>query len=113
MNIKKSIYDVLDNHIIQKIRYEYLENPKLNYNNLVKYLKSVFRGSCSSNCRSQYFYVYKGKIYYIHVLINFTNMYQSCFNCDICVSDYTHIYCYKCAPIDSIEYVHFHSRCKN
>ena len=51
MNIKKSIYDVLDNHIIQKIRYEYLENPRLNYTKLVEYLKSVLRGSCSSNCR--------------------------------------------------------------
>ena len=57
VEIKRSVYNSLDKYIFHKIRYEYLENPKQNYDNLVKYLKSVFRNKCSSSCVYGHFFV--------------------------------------------------------
>ena len=100
---------MLDHHLIAKIRYEYVENPKLNYDNLVKYLKKVFKATCSSECRFRHMSVYNGKIYYITPLSRQTH--SSCVKCNYCVSDYSHLYCLHCAPIDSFEYLYHHSRC--
>ena len=109
MDIKKSIYDSLDKFIVDKILYEYVQSPKQNYDNLVKYLKSVFSGSCSSNCRLRHFSVYGGRICYHMQLVRQTQ--ASCVNCNYCVSDYSHDYCIYCCRFGSAEYLYHHSRC--
>ena len=100
---------MLDHHLIAKIRYEYLENPKLNYDNLVRYLKKVFKVTCSSRCRFRNMNVYNGEIYYINPLLRQTH--ASCIKCNFCVSDYSHSYCHNCAPDGSLEYLYHHSKC--
>lgn len=104
-----TLYEVLDKFIVDKILYEYVENPKENYDNLVKYLKSVFRGSCSSNCRHRHFGVFQGNIYYQTQLVRQTH--ASCISCAFSVSDYSHDYCLYCCQPGSIEYAYHHSRC--
>lgn len=104
-----TLYNVLDKFIVDKILYEYVENPKQNYDNLVKYLKSVFRESCSSNCLHRHFSVFQGNIFYKIQLVRHTN--SSCVNCGYSVSNYSHYYCVYCCKSGSIEYAYHHSRC--
>jgi len=100
-----------DNYIIGKIRYEYLEDPKLNYDNLVRYLKQVFKGSCSSSCRFRHMFVYHGRVYYTIPIIRQTHALCQNQNCYNPISCYSHAYCVHCAPENSIEYLYHHSRC--
>jgi len=90
-------------------------NPKLNYDNLVRYLKSAFMpsvtsGMCSDSCRIRPMLVYKGVIVYAIRLLGRTNI--LCVNCSHYISDYSHSYCVHCAPENSIEYLYHHSKCK-
>ena len=109
--IKSSVYNMFDKYIIHKIRYEYLENPKHNYDKIIKYLKSVFRNKCSSSCVYRHFFVYKGSVYHNFVLSRKTPI--ICSNCATKVSEYSHDYCFNCAPEDTLEHVYYHYRCKN
>lgn len=110
--IKRSVYNSLDKYIFHKIRYEYLENPKQNYDNLVKYLKSVFRNKCSSSCVYGHFFVHRGYIKHKYVLNRRTPV--VCSNCSSQnVSEYSHDYCFNCAPEDTLEHVYYHYICKN
>jgi hypothetical protein len=99
---------LFDQYIINKI-YQYVENPKKKYDNVVAYLKKRFKGSCSSNCRFRHFSVFDGEIYYNIILVRQTHI--RCKNCESAVSDYSHMYCYLCAPENSLEYIYHHSRC--
>lgn len=101
--------DTLDLHLVHKIRYEFVQNPKETYDNLVRYLKKHFPKTCSSNCKFRHFYVYEGRIVKQMMLIRQTHV--SCRNCLNSISDYGHIYCNNCAPIDSEEFIYHHSRC--
>lgn len=102
--------NTLDLHLVHKIRYEFLENPKHTYDNVVKYLKKHFPKTCSSlDCRFRHFYVYEGHI--VRPLMLFRQTHVSCKNCMNSISDYSHIYCFSCAPIDSEEFIYHHSRC--
>lgn len=91
-------------------------NPKLNYDNLIKYLNNAFMpditsGMCSSNCRIRPMIVFRGTIQYcIRLLGQRTEV--LCVNCEHFISDYSHSYCVHCAPKDSIEYLFHHSKCK-
>ena len=91
-----------------------IENPKMNYDNLVRYLKSAFMpsvtsGMCSDACRIRPMLVYKGGIVYAIRLLGRTN--KLCVNCSHYISDYSHSYCVHCAPENSIEYLYHHSKC--
>ena len=92
------------------------ENPKLNYDNLVRYLKNAFMppitsGMCSDTCRIRHMLVYQGTIQYSIRLLGRTH--ALCVNCDCnhYISDYSHSYCVHCAPENSIEYLYHHSKC--
>jgi hypothetical protein len=103
-----------DNYIIGKIRYEYLEDPKLNYDNLVRYLEKVFTssvtsGMCSDSCRIRHMFFCEGVIFFSVRLLRRTNI--LCVNCSHYISDYSHSYCVHCAPENSIEYLYYHSKC--
>jgi hypothetical protein len=98
-----------DNYIIGKIRYEYIEDPKLNYDNLVRYLEKVFKGSCSSSCQFRHMFVYHGKLYYTIPIVRQTD--EKCAFCNHSISCYSHLFCVHCAPENSIEYLYHHSRC--
>ena len=90
------------------------ENPKRNYDNLVRYLKnsfieSVTSGMCSDSCHIRHMLVYQGTIQYCIRLLGKTS--TLCVNCSHYVSDYSHSYCVHCAPKNSIEYLYHHSKC--
>jgi hypothetical protein len=105
------IMNTLDKYIIEKIRYEYLENPKQNYNDVVKYLKKEFKISCSSDCRFRHFRVYNGQIYYYPVFVHHVN--AKCLKCnERSVSEFSHLCCERCSEIDSLEYIYHHNRCQ-
>lgn len=99
----------LDLHLVHKIKYEYLQNPKKTYDNVVNYLKRYCPKTCSSNCLFRHFSVYEGRIVQPLMLIRQTHV--SCKNCMISISDYSHEYCYRCAPIDSVEFKYHHLKC--
>jgi hypothetical protein len=105
--------NTLDKYIVEKIRYEYLENPKQNYDNVVKYLKKEFKISCSSDCRFRHFTVQDGQIYYYPVFVHHVNV--KCLKCNQrSVSEFSHSYCERCSCFscsDSLEYLYHHQRC--
>ena len=43
------------------------------------------------------------------ILVRSTN--AQCMNCDNNLSEYSHRYCFKCAPKGSEEFAYFHERC--
>lgn len=101
--------NLLDIHIVHKIRYEYLQNPKKDYDSIIAYMNSVFRKTCSSKCRFRHFSVMDGQIIYRLMLVRQTH--APCCICGNSVSEYQHDYCYKCAPITSVEFMYHHTRC--
>lgn len=110
MNVVFDKYNI-DEHIANKILYEYVQNPKYNYNNIIKYLKSVFKRSCSSNCRFRHFSVCKGEICYAPVPQRHVN--SKCLNCNQrYVSKPMLFYCERCSYNCEIEYNYYHERCK-
>lgn len=91
-----------------------MNNSKVNYDNLVRYLKNAFipsftSGMCSDTCRIRHMFVYEGVIVHEIRLLKLTN--TLCVNCSNYISDYSHSYCVHCAPENSIEYLYHHSKC--
>lgn len=109
MNVIFNKYNI-DAYIVQKILYEYVDNPKHNYDNLIKYLKNAFKRSCSSNCRFRHFTVDKGEIVYTPVPLNHVN--SKCFQCkQRYVSSLLLAYCESCSFNCDLEYEYYHARC--
>lgn len=109
MNIVFDRYNI-DTYIVQKILYEYVQNPKHNYDNLIKYLKNAFKRSCSSNCRFRHFTVCEGEIYYKPVLLHHVN--SKCFKCNQrYVSSILLSFCERCSINCDVEYNYYHAKC--
>lgn len=109
MNIVFDRYNI-DTYITQKILYEYVENPKDNYDNLIKYLKNAFKRSCSSNCLFRHFTVRKGEIYYLPVPMHHIDL--KCFKCEVrYVSHILLLYCERCSINCDVEYNYYHAKC--
>jgi len=99
----------LDSHLVYKIKYEFLQNPKKTYDSIISYMKSEFRNTCSGKCKFRHFHVLEGKIQYKIMLVRQTH--ADCSICKNSVSEYSHRFCYKCSPCNTIEYLYHHRRC--
>jgi len=94
--------------VVQSIRYEWVENPKNNYDNFVAYLKKHFHNSCGNGCKFNKMIISKGKIITFPVLVRTCN--KTC-HCGESVYDYNFTYCHKHAPFDSLDFSMYHSDC--
>lgn len=100
--------DKLPLEVVQSIRYEWVENPKNNYDNFIAYLKEHFHNSCGNGCRFNKMIISRGQIIKIPSLVRTCK--KTC-HCGESVYDYDFTYCHKHAPFDSDDFSRYHSRC--
>jgi hypothetical protein len=97
--------------IIHSIRYEWIQNPKQNYDNLINYLNKFFKYSCGNKngCRFNKLAIYNGEIICKPVLLRYYGI-NNCSICDTSI-DIDLVYCYKHAPSNSEDFSIYHSKC--
>jgi len=96
--------------IIHSIRYEWVQNPKQNYDNLIYYLNSFFYYNCGNEngCRFNKLTIINGEIICQPVLLRYGN--NNCLICDDSINE-NFVYCYKHAPSNSIDFSIYHAKC--
>ena len=107
MELGKKI-NTLPLEVVQSIRYEWVENPKNNYDNFITYLNRHFHNSCGNGCGFDKMIISRGQIITKPLLVRTCN--KTC-HCGESVYDYDFTYCHKHAPFDSVDFSRYHSSC--
>ena len=95
---------------VQAIRYEFANSPKSNYDAVIAYLKDTFEPSCGNGCRFNKFFMVKGKILKIPVLVR--TCIKSCIMCEYPVEDFNYTYCHVHA-LEGLDFERYHRYCNN